>query len=172
MPSAGTQGKLFYGWWVVIACAIVHLYSAATFFYGFGALFNPIVEEFAWSYALVSFAVSLRGFESGAFAPIVGMFVDKLGPRKLVLCGIAVLGLGFVFLGNIKNLWGFYAVFVFMAFGFSLMSLVVTMTAVARWFGHRSGLAMGVLTTGFGAGGLLLPAVVWVVDQLGWRPSV
>jgi MFS family permease len=55
--------------------------------------------------------------------------------------------------------------------GLSLGTGVVTMSAVARWFKMRSGLAMGILTSGFGASGLLMPVVVQLVDNLGWRES-
>ena len=33
-------------------------------------------------------------------------------------------------------------------------------------------MALGFLTTGFGAGGLLVPASVWLIDQYGWRTAV
>jgi MFS family permease len=55
--------------------------------------------------------------------------------------------------------------------GLSLGTGVVSISAVARWFRTRSGLAMGVLASGFGASGLLMPLVVQAVDTLGWRES-
>lgn len=171
MPLAKERGKVFYGWWVVFACSIIHVYTAGTFFSGFTALFNPIVKEFGWSYVIVSLAATFRGVETGVLAPIAGILVDRFGSRKLLLGGVVIMGLGFLFLGSIHTLWSFYSAFAIIAFGFSLASLVVTMTAVAQWFRQRRTLAMGFLATGFAAGGLLVPAVVWIIDQFGWRTA-
>lgn len=172
LPSLKLREGVFYGWWVVLACATIHLYLGGTFFYGFTALFNPIAEEFGWSYAIISLAFSFRGFEAGLLAPIVGIFVDRFGSRRLLLCGIVIIGLGFFFFSRIYSLWSFYAVFLIFALGFSLASSVVTMTVVARWFRKRTTLAMGLLMAGFSASGLLVPGVVWFVDQFAWRGAV
>ena len=38
--------KFFYGWWIVLATSLIHLWGAGTFFYSFTAFFNPIVNEY------------------------------------------------------------------------------------------------------------------------------
>jgi sugar phosphate permease len=43
------------------------------------------------------------------------------------------------------------------------------MTAVAQWFRRNVGKAIGLVACGFGAGGILIPAVVWLIDLYGWR---
>ena len=172
MSSRKSARTIYYGWWVVLACAVIQFYLGGTFFQGFSALFNPVAEEFDWSYALVSLAFTFRGFESGIMAPIVGILVDRFGPRKLLFSGVIITGLGFWLFSRIHALWSFYGAFLFLALGLSLGTGVVTMAAVARWFKKRSGLAMGILTSGFGASGLLMPVVVQIVDNLGWREAV
>jgi MFS family permease len=163
---------IFYGWWVVIICFLIHFYTGGTYFYGFTAFFNPIASEFGWSYALISLAMSLRGVESGVLAPVVGILVDKLGPKKLLISGVIFFGIGFFLLSLINDLWNFYLVFVILSFGLSLVSPVVSMTAVTRWFkGKRTSLALGVLMSGYAAGGLITPAVIWVIDSFGWREA-
>jgi hypothetical protein len=52
--------------------------------------------------------------------------------------------------------------------GTCLSTGVVTMSAVARWFKGHSGLAM-VSDQRFGASGLLMPAVIQLIDNRGWR---
>lgn len=61
----------FFGWWVVFASAAITFLTGGTFFYGFGALFNPISNEFGWSRASISFAFSLRSEVGGLAAPLV-----------------------------------------------------------------------------------------------------
>ena len=57
--------KVFYGWWIVLACFFIGLYVGGVVFYGFTAFFQPLAEEFGWSHTQISFAVSLRGLEMG-----------------------------------------------------------------------------------------------------------
>ena len=130
MFSHKPKRALFYGWWVVIACAVIQFYLGGTFFQGFSALFNPIAEEFSWSYALVSLAFTFRGFESGIMAPIVGILVDRFGPRKILFCGVVISGLGFWFFSHIHALWSFYGAFLFLALGLSFGTGVVTMATL------------------------------------------
>ncbi|MBI2847735.1 MAG: MFS transporter [Chloroflexi bacterium] len=166
------KGKIFYGWWVLIACALIQFYFGGTFFRGFTALFNPIAEEFNWSYAVISLAFSFRGFESGIITPVLGFLVDRVGSKRLLLAGSIIMGLGFVLLSRIQSLWAFYAVFLLLGTGFSFTGGVVTMAAVAQWFRKRRTLAMGILTAGFGAAGMLVPAVVWLIDLTRWQEAV
>ena len=163
---------IFHGWWVVIACALINFYLGGVFFYGFTAFFNPIVEEFGWTYAAVSFAFSIRGFEAGILAPVLGIFVDKFGPRRLLLFGVIVVGLAFLLLSHIQSLKAFYITFAILAIGSSAASGVVTMTAVARWFRKKIGRAMGLMTVGYGLSGVLVPGIVWLITQSGWRHTL
>jgi MFS family permease len=163
---------IFYGWWVLIACAIIQFYFAGTFVTGFTALFNPIATEFGWSYAIISLATTFTGFQAGFMAPIVGFFVDRLRPQKLLFAGIILGALAFFFLSHIQALWTFYISFMLLGVSLSMSSQVVVLTAVTEWFKKNTVLAMGILTAGSGAGGLLAPVLVWFVDNLGWRRAV
>jgi sugar phosphate permease len=103
---------LFYGWWIVGATFFINLFTSGVIFFGFTAFFEPIVEEFGWSYAQVSLAASLRGLEMGLLAPVAGLAVDRYGPRKLVFMGALFLGIGMVLLSQVTTLAMFYGTFV------------------------------------------------------------
>ena len=55
------------------------------FFYGFGTIFKPVIEDFGWSNAQVSLAFSLRSEVGGIAAPVVGIMIDRWGPRRSLL---------------------------------------------------------------------------------------
>jgi MFS family permease len=164
--------KIFYGWWIVIACFTIGLYAGAIIFYGFTAFFEPLIAEFGWSYTEVSFAISLRGIEMSFLAPLVGFFVDRYGSRRLAFLGVATIGFGFIALSFTRSLWMFYASFILIAFGGGGCTAVVFMRVVTNWFHKKLGLALGILTSGFGASGFLIPVIVWLIDGFGWRTAV
>jgi MFS family permease len=170
-PSSGF-GRVFYGWWIVWACFLISVYVAATIHSGFTAFFDPLVKEFGWSYTQVSFAMSLRGLEMSILAPVVGFLVDRYGSRKLCLLGIMTIGVGFLLLSLARSLWLFYASIILIAFGGGGCTGVVMMHAVSNWFQKRIGLALGIVTAGVGACGLLIPIIVWLIDTYGWRSAV
>ena len=83
---------IFFGWWVVFVSAALIFLTGGTFFYGFSVLFNPIVNEFGWSRAAISFAFSRRSEVGGIAAPIVRFLVDRVGPRRLMVFGFSSTG--------------------------------------------------------------------------------
>jgi len=172
IPGIIIMKKVFYGWWIVLSCFFISFFVGAVVFFGFTAFFEPIREEFGWSYARISLAASLRGLEMGIFAPIAGILVDRLGSRKLILWGMITLGSGFVLLGFTRSLAMFYACFVLLAFGAGGCTSVVTMTVVANWFQKNVGMAIGIMASGFGASGLIVPFIVRLIDSYGWRTTV
>ncbi len=163
--------RVFYGWYVVLACLVLSLYVGSSVFWGFTAFFEPLVQEFGWSYAQVSFASSLRGLEMGVLAPLVGFLVDRFGARKLIAAGVVSVSIGLVVLSRTDSLAMFYAAFILLAFGAGGCTSVVLMVVISRWFVRNLGKAMGVMAAGFGMSGLMLPVIVWLIDTYGWRTT-
>ena len=163
---------MFYGWWVVAASLVTALYSGGVIFYGFTAVFEPIAEEMGWSYTHISLAASLRGLEMGLLAPVVGVFADRWGPRRIIFGGVVVTFVGMILLSRATSLGMFYVAFGVMALGTSAYSMTVLMTAVANWFHVRVGIASGIADSGFGFGGLLVPLMVKLIEMYDWRTTM
>jgi len=96
----------------------------------------------------------------GIFAPIVGFLADYFGPRKVLFGGVITTGAGLILLGQTQSLTMFYCSFVLLAFGAGGCTSVVTMTAVANWFRKKAGIALGLVGSGIGAGGLMVLLIV------------
>ncbi len=163
---------IFYGWWVVVASFLITVYTGGIIYFGFTAIFEPIQNEFGWSYAQISLAASLRDLEMGLLAPIMGVFVDRWGPRKLMFGGPIIIGLGLLLLNTVNSLIMFYVAFIVIAIGMSNCSSTVKNTAVANWFRKKVALASGIVAAGFAVGGFLVPAVTTLVDTLEWRKAM
>ena len=139
--------------------------------YGMSAFFNPIVEQFRWSYLVISLAASLLAVELGILAPIAGFLTDRFGPRKVIFCSTLLSGAGLFLLSRINSLLVFYIAFGILSIGLSGFGQVVTTTAVANWFDKKIGRATGFSIAGYGAGGILMPLIVWLIAHCGWRMS-
>ncbi|MFC1928640.1 MFS transporter [Chloroflexota bacterium] len=162
---------IFYGWWILLSTSVIHFWGAGVFVYSFTAFFNPLVRDFHWSYAATSFTASFRSLESGIAAPVVGFLTDKFGARRLMIIGAAWAGIGFMLLSQINSLWSFYATFIFLSIGMSMMLPVPGWTIINNWFSRKRGTAMGVVNAAVGASGVLIPLVNWLITQYGWRAT-
>jgi len=164
--------KIFYGWWIVVASAILNFLVGGTFFYGFTTFFNPIRNTFGWTAAVTSIAFVFQRLEMGILGPIAGFLVDRVGTRKLMIPGWIIAGLGLLWMSRINSLWEFYGAFVVIAMGTSFGVFVVVNTAVANWFSRKRSRAMTFMYVGFGASGALVPLVALLISQYGWRTSL
>ena len=164
--------KVFYGWWVVFACFLISFYVGGTIFYGFTAFFEPIAEETGWSYTQISIAASLRGLEVGVLAPVMGFLVDRFGSRKLIFCGMLTIGFGLLLLSRVDSLIMFYGSFALVALGTSTCTSTVLTTMVINWFSRNVGKALGIMTCGFGASGILVLLIVQLIDVYQWRTTL
>ncbi len=164
--------KLFYGWYIVIAGLVVGVFYSAFFTYGWTGFVNPILATFGWSMTQLSLASSLRNMETGVFNPIWGAVVDRWSPRKLMLLGVIGTALGIFCLSQTRNLAMYYGGFLIMGLGSSLVTGMLPLTVIARWFRKNIGRANGLFYMGVGLGGVAVPLVVTIIDRLGWRTTL
>jgi len=172
MSSPRRFPHIFYGWWIVGACFIIAMYMGGAVFYGFTAIFEPIAEEFSWSYTSISIAASIRGLEAGLLAPVAGIIVDRWGPRRVIFGGVLCISLGLLLLSQVNSLGMFYVAFILMSLGIGSCGISVTVTAVANWFHRRVGLASGIMICGYGSAGLMVPLIVRLIDVYDWRTTI
>jgi sugar phosphate permease len=164
------MGKVFYGWWIVITCFFIVFYVSGTVFFGFTAFFEPLVKEFGWSYTQVSFAASLRGW--GLYLRPCDQFPRRsLWSRKLIFCGMIMVGLGLILLSATNSLVMFYSSFLFLSLGAIGCMGVVLVVAVGNWFKKNVGKALGIVACGSGAGGLLVLPIVQLIYFYHWRTT-
>lgn len=164
--------RVFYGWWIVAASFLITLYTGGVIFYGFTTIFEPIANEFGWSYTQISLAASLRGLEIGLLAPLMGILVDRWGPRRLIFSGAIITCLGLALLSRTTSLGMFYGAFTLMAIGTGSCGVTVLMAAVANWFHRKVGIATGIAMCGFGFSGLIVPVIVRLIDIFEWRTTM
>lgn len=160
---------MHYGWVIVAACLLVGS-SGYGAFYSFTLFYPHLVEEFGWSRAEISGAMSVGLITYGVFALPMGWCVDKFGPRLTISLGGVLVG-GGTFLGAfVTDIWHLYALYGGIAaigMGAAWAPLVST---ISRWFETRRGLAMGIGLLGGGTGIVVMgPLADALISGLGWR---
>jgi MFS family permease len=166
------EGRIFFGWWVVVACLLISTYISGVISYGFTTIIGPLVSEFGWSYTEISLAASLQSLIIGVSAPLVGILVDKWQPGKLILSGVVISCLGLILLSSISSLAMFYLAFILLSIGFGFTMGTAIMTAVVRWFNQNLAIATGIVACGFALGGLMIAPIALMVDTFGWRAAM
>ncbi|MFH1141058.1 MAG: MFS transporter [Chloroflexota bacterium] len=162
---------IFYGWNIVGASVVALAVMGGSTFQGLGIFFVALERQFGWSRAVLSGAFTLSRGEGAFLGPVEGILVDRLGSRRMVLIGMAILGAGFLFLSTVHTVVGFYAAFLVIFTGAGLGGWLPLMTAINHWFARHRSKAMAIGMTGFNVGGVLVPALAWVITEVGWRKT-
>jgi sugar phosphate permease len=157
--------------WAVAAVGFVTLIGAAGFRSVPGVLLDPLHDEFGWSHATISSAVSINLLLYGLMSPFAAALMDRLGLRQVVSGALVLIALGSgltVFMTASWQLllcWG-----LLVGIGTGSMSMVFVATISGRWFVRRRGLVTGVLTAAGATGQLIfLPLIASLAGRYGWR---
>lgn len=158
---------------MVVAAVWVTLAIASGLYFSFPVFFVALVEEFGWSRGATAAAFSISSIVQGVLSPLVGMLVDRLGPRRVMLGGACLLGGAYVLSSRIGSLWSLYLVTgLLAAAGVCAVSWIPSGALIARWFVERRGSMMGLAFSGMGAGVLAIgPLAQWLIAGHGWRAA-
>ena len=171
-PAAARDRVAPYAW-VVVAVVAITLTIASGARFLFGVVLKPISEEFGWNRAQLTGAVMLAMIVLSICQPLVGILVDRIGAKKILVGGIALLGVSLIPLSFATSLWQIYVLYgVLTSFGLAAASPVLATSIVGRWFTHNRGLAMSVATSGSAFGQLLIvPVATWIMLATSWQTT-
>ncbi|WP_291415435.1 MFS transporter [Actinophytocola sp.] len=165
------QGRRLHWAWLVAGVSFVTLIGAAGFRAVPSVLIDPLHEEFGWSRATISAAVSVNLVLFGLISPFAAALMDRLGMRRVVAGALVLVAAGSgltVFMTASWQLllcWG-----VLVGVGTGSMSMAFVATVTGRWFVRHRGLVSGVLTAAGATGQLVfLPLVAALATAHGWR---
>ena len=157
--------------WGMIFSVWLTLGIASGLQFSFPVFLLPLTEEFHWSRGVAAGAFSISAIVQGVLSPVVGMFVDRLGPRRVMLAGAVILGLACIAGAAISTLWELYLIVgVLTAIGVCTVGWIPSAALVSQWFVHRRASMMGLAFSGMGIGVLTLgPLAQWLIVEHGWR---
>src|SRR3990170_7950611 len=145
----------------VAATGFLSLFSlVGIMFYGLPFFYDFWITEFGWSRATITSGGAVGKVVIGLLLGfIAGWFIDRFGPRRLMLAGIVMGGVALIGLSRMTSLWQFYLFYFFNALGYMCGGPLPNQVLVSRWFSKARGKAMGIIYLGIGIGGMLVPQI-------------
>src|SRR5215831_9940932 len=169
--AAGTRG---YAYQAAATAFVVLFWIVGVSLWGLPFFYDFMVRQFDWTRAQVTSGNALSKLVVGPlFGFLAGWFVDRFGPRRLMMIGILMAAIALVGLGWTSSLGFFYLFYLFNALGYVCGGPLPNKVLLTQCFDRSRGKAMGFAYLGIGIGGAAVP---WIshglVQRLGWQTAL
>ena len=144
--EASRWGQLAFG----VACMV----AASNIQYSWTQFVPEIQKAHGWERAAIQTAFSIFVVVQTWSTPFVGHFIDRYGPRVMVLLGGVLTGLAWVINSYATSLPGFYVGSVVGGLGVGAVYATCINNSL-KWFPDKRGLAVGLTAAGYGSGTIL-----------------
>ncbi len=157
--------------WMQLVLGVVCMVMIANLQYGWTFFVPEIQKTFGFDRAAIQWAFTLFVLFETWLVPVEGWFVDKYGPKVVVLFGGALCGIGWVINAYAGTLGMFYLGQIVAGIGAGAVYGTCVGNAL-KWFPDKRGLASGITAAGFGAGSALTVAPIqWMIADKGFQAA-
>ena len=163
----------FYGWknaWVLF---FIYMVSTGLVFYAFTVIFPVMLQSTGWNRGDASIAISVGMLAGGFLIPVAVVILNKIGSRKSIIIGLAILVIGLVLLATVTSrLWHWIVLWgILIPMAQCLCGLLPIQVNIMFWFNRKRAMALGLVMTGAPLGGVFAPPVyTWFMTVMGgWR---
>jgi len=151
--GAGAARPSVNRWWQ-LAFGIICMVMIANLQYGWTLFVLPIDAKYHWGRAAIQVAFSIFVLTETWLVPVEGWFVDRFGPKLVVLIGGILVGIAWVLNAIADSLTLLYIAAAIGGIGAGAVYGTCIGNAL-KWFPDRRGLCAGLTAAGFGAGSAL-----------------
>src|SRR5215470_11725156 len=137
--------------WFQLVMGIVCMAMIANLQYGWTLFVDPIDAKYHWGRAAIQLAFTIFVVTETWLVPVEAWFVDKYGPRIVIMFGGVMIALSWILNSYADSLPLLYAAAVVGGIGAGAVYGTCVGNAL-KWFPDRRGLAAGATAAGFGAG--------------------
>jgi OFA family oxalate/formate antiporter-like MFS transporter len=152
--------------WLQLAMGIACMAMIANLQYGWTLFVDPIDQKYHWGRAAIQLAFTLFVVTETWLVPVEAWFVDKYGPRAVVMFGGVMIALAWMMNSYANSLVLLYAAAIISGIGAGAVYGTCVGNAL-KWFPDRRGLAAGMTAAGFGAGAAItvVPIAQMIADS-------
>lgn len=158
-------------YWPLTLAALIGYSTIGLQSYGIGPFVPHLEKAFGWTRTDVMIGLSLSNAVGVFLNILIGMIVDRFGPRRVALTGLLVKTGSFALLATASgSLLNWSLLWVVLAVGVVLVQSTVWTSAVAARFDQSRGLAMAVALSGTPITAAVVPVLAtWLIGDYGWR---
>jgi OFA family oxalate/formate antiporter-like MFS transporter len=156
-------------WVIAVAAVIMQICLGAV--YGWSVFVKPLVAAENWKLTEVSLNFTVTLVFLGFGTVIGGLWLDRVGPRKVATVAGILYGIGYLVAGYAVGQHSLYQMY----FGYGLitgigmgMGYICPVATLVKWFPDMRGLMTGVAVCGYGFGALIMsPFAAWDITHHG-----
>jgi OFA family oxalate/formate antiporter-like MFS transporter len=154
--------------WIQLVAGVFCMVMIANLQYGWTYFVDPIDARFHWGRTSISWAFTIFVATETWLVPVEGWFVDRFGPRIVVMFGGVVVAIAWTLNSFASSLPMLYLGATVSGIGAGAVYGTCVGNAL-KWFADRRGFAAGLTAAGFGAGAAATVApIVHVISTYGY----
>ena len=167
---AEKKSKLFYGWWIVIAGALISGAGVGILINCSGVFIKPVTEAMGYSRGGFTLYTTIQSIVAMISVPIYGEIFRRFSIRRVMLIASVYCCTVYFCLSFATQLWHFYVLGALYGLANSCITIMAVGTLVNRWFFERKGLAAGLAFSGSGVtAAIMMKVTTAVIETHGWR---
>jgi MFS family permease len=166
--------RLFYGWIIVIATAVIGSVTPSLAMLNFGLFIKVMGDELGIGRSMFGWAQTARQVAGSISGPVLGKMVDRFGSRVMLAIAVVVTGAGMIGLSYVFHSWQMILMFGFMGIigvggpGGS----IITSIPIFKWFLRNRGKAIAYTAIGAPIGAIIfIPLTQILISSVGWRQA-
>lgn len=157
---------------VLVICFVGMVVSAPALYATFALLLEPTSRELGWGRSVITGAFLLATPLAAANYVLVGRLLDRFGPRRMLLPGFLLSGVGIALLSQLSG--SLVQLFVLQTIVLLFSTITTGLSfgkVIAQHFTHNRGFALGLCLGGGGGFGMaVMPQLgAALLEQFGWR---
>lgn len=156
--------------WRVLPPSLAGVTLCAVHGYSLGVMVAPLEREFHWSRAGITAGPFIIALIAIWAAPMVGFAIDRFGPRRIALAGVALFCGALALLSTATSLYGWWLLWAVLGVASMFILPTVWTAAINSRFSKNRGMALATALCGTGITAAIFPMLTdYLVTRQGWR---
>jgi sugar phosphate permease len=171
-----TEARKFFGWKLLIALSTIVSVNLGVAYVGASVINAPMAKDLGLSRGTLGLGSTVFVLCVGLGAPLVARVINSMGARRSLFIGSLLVATGaFLLAVWVSEGWQYVLTYgVLLGLGTAFGALIPAQTCASTWFERRRALALALVLTGSGLGGLLFAPLltrVIVLADGNWRAA-
>ena len=142
---------------MIAVASALRVLGGGLYYYGFSVFFLPLSQDLGLNRAATSLVFSLARAQGAFEGPVAGYFMDRFGPRPLIIIAIMMTTMGHMLLSNVHSYLTLLLVYMgVVSLSFHAGFMDAPMVIANTWFIRKRAMAMAIVSASIGIGGFLL----------------